>query len=72
MKMFKEFDLVGTSSGKIGVGLIEEPYGPGSNNVATIGVSLAGKMDEPDWKVHIPKENIDSVIETLQEVKGEL
>ncbi|MBN2768780.1 MAG: hypothetical protein JXQ68_06715 [Campylobacterales bacterium] len=72
MKIFKEFNLVGTNSGKIGVGLIEEPYGPGSLNVATIGVSLAGNIDEPDWKVHIPKENIDSIIEALQEVKKEL
>ncbi len=72
MKIFKELELAGTSNGKIGVGLIEEPYGPESNNVATIGVSLAGNIHEPDWKVHIPKENIDSVIEALQEVKKAL
>ena len=48
--MLKEFELIGTSNGKIGVGLIEEPYGPGSNAVATVGVSLSGNLDEPDWE----------------------
>jgi hypothetical protein len=40
--------------------------------VASIGISLQANTEEPDWKVHIPKANIDAVISALQEAKKTL
>ena len=68
----KEIDLSGTKEGKISISTIEAPYGEGSESVASIGITLQASAKEPDWKVHIPKENIDAVIEALQEAKAKL
>lgn len=59
--------LAGTKEGTISVVNITEPYGTGTNEVTSIGISLVG--DDVEWKVHIPKENIDQVIEALQKAK---
>jgi diaminopimelate epimerase len=72
MKLIKELGLMGTKNGKITVGVIEEPYGAGSGSVASIAISLSAKSTEPDWKVHLPKENIDDVIAALTEAKKAL
>ncbi len=64
-----EMGLSGTKEGKITVTTIEEPYGANSESVASIGISLQANSEEPDWKVHIPKANIDAVIEALQKAK---
>jgi hypothetical protein len=61
--------LHGTNNGVISVTKIEEPYGKDSNTVASIGISLNGKSDDPEWKVHIPLENLDAVIDALQKLK---
>jgi len=65
----KTIELSGTNRGVISVTKIEEPYGAGSNTVASIGISLTGQSDNPEWKVHIPLENVDDVIKALQEIK---
>jgi len=70
--MVDEFALNGTKEGKITITTIAQPYGEGSENVASIGISLQAGAKEPDWKVHIPKENIDAVIEALLEAKKSL
>ena len=67
-----EMTLSGTKEGKITVTTIAEPYGPKSESVASIGISLQADAKEPDWKVHIPKANIDAVIAALQEAKKTL
>jgi len=67
--MSKTISLNGTKKGVISVTKIDEPYGAGSHSVASIGISLAGNADEPEWKVHIPLENLDEVIEALKELK---
>ena len=67
-----ELTLSGTKDGKISVSTITEPYGPKSEPVASIGISLQAGSEEPDWKVHIPKANIDAVIAALQEAKKSL
>ncbi len=67
-----ELNLSGTNDGKITVTTIEEPYGVGSESVASIGISLQANAEEPDWKVHIPKANIDAVIEALEKAKAAL
>ena len=64
--------LSGTKNGKIEVATLQEPYGSKSEAVASIGIFLSGGSDEPDWKVHIPKENIDAVIAALDEAKKAL
>lgn len=67
--MSKIIALKGTKKGIISITKIDEPYGKGSNSVASIGVSLAGNADEPEWKVHIPLQNLDEVIEALKGLK---
>jgi hypothetical protein len=61
--------LHGTNKGVISIAKIDEPYGKDSGTVASIGVSLNGMAEEPDWKVHIPLENLAEVIEALQKLK---
>jgi len=63
----EKITLANTKKGVITVSNITEPYGAGSGEVTSIGISLTGK--EPEWKVHIPKENIDEVIAALQKSK---
>ncbi len=72
VKDIAEMTLSGTKDGKITVTTVSEPYGPKSESVASIGISLQAGATEPDWKVHIPKANIDAVIEALQEAKKSL
>ncbi len=67
-----EMNLSGTKDGKITVTTVSEPYGPKSESVASIGIALQAEAEEPDWKVHIPKANIDAVIAALQEAKKSL
>lgn len=67
-----EMTLSGTTDGKITVTTLSEPYGPNSEAVVSIGISLQAGADEPDWKVHLPKANIDAVIAALQEAKKSL
>lgn len=67
--MSKIIALNGTKKGVISVTKIDEPYGANSHSVASIGISLAGNANEPEWKVHIPFENLDEVIEALKSLK---
>jgi len=67
-----EMTLNGTKDGKITITTVEQPYGPNSESVASIGISLQAGAEEPDWKVHIPKANIDAVIEALKKAKESL
>ncbi len=60
-------ELAGTKKGTISIANITEPYGAGTHEVTSIGISLVG--DDIEWKVHIPKQNIDQVIEALQKAK---
>jgi len=67
--MSRIIPLSGTKKGVISVSKIDEPYGKGSNTVASIGISLAGNAEEPEWKVHIPLDNLDEVLKALSELK---
>jgi len=67
--MSKTIALSGTKNGVISVTKIGEPYGKESAPVASIGISLAGDSEKPDWKVHIPLDNLDEVMEALKELK---
>ena len=61
--------LSGTKKGVISVTKIEKPYGEDSASVASIGISLAGDSENPEWKVHLPMDNLDEVIKALQALK---
>jgi len=67
--MSKTIALSGTKNGVISITKINEPYGPGSGTVASVGISLSGEAENPEWKVHIPLDNLDEVIQALQELK---
>jgi len=67
--MSKTIALSGTKNGVISITKLENPYGENSGTVASIGISLSGESDNPEWKVHIPLENLDEVIKALQELK---
>ena len=67
-----QIDLSGTNDGKITVTTVSAPYGSKSESVASIGISLQAGAKEPDWKVHIPKANIDAIITALIEAKKSL
>lgn len=67
--MAKVINLSGTKNGVITITKLRQPYGEGSEDVASIGISLAGNTEEPEWKVHIPLDNIDEVIEALRALK---
>ena len=67
-----DMTLSGTKDGKISITTVSEPYGPKSESVASIGISLQAGATDPDWKVHIPKANIDAVIAALTEAKKSL
>ena len=67
--MSKTIALSGTKNGVISVTKIDEPYGKGSCTVASVGISLNGDANNPEWKVHIPLDNLDDVIAALQELK---
>lgn len=67
--LLKSFKLAGTKEGTISVSNIDEPYGKESASVVSIGISLKGNIDEPDWKAHIPYENLDDLIASLVEAK---
>ena len=67
--MSKTIALSGTKNGVISVIKLENPYGEGSGTVASIGISLNGEASNPEWKVHIPLDNLDDVIKALQELK---
>ena len=67
--MSKVIALSGTEKGVISVAKLDEPYGKDSVSVASIGISLSGNTDAPEWKVHIPLDNLDEVIEALNALK---
>ncbi len=67
--MSKIIPLSSSQNGVISIKKIDEPYGKGSKPVVSIGISLNGDAENPDWKAHIPVDNLNEVIEALKEVK---
>jgi hypothetical protein len=68
--MSKVINLSGTKNGVISVEKIDEPYGKDSASVASIGINLKGDASNPEWKVHIPFDNLDEVIKALQSLQS--
>jgi len=71
MSGIKLIHMYGTKDGVISVAHIHEPYGEGSEPIVSIGVDLKGHLENPEWRVHIPYENIDDLIEALNKAKNE-
>ena len=63
----KTLKLAHSKEGTISVAHIEQPYGQYSSPVASIAIATSGEKDE--WKVHIPYENLDELIEALNEAR---
>lgn len=70
--LIKEIPLASTEDGAITVATVKEPYGQNSSPIVSLGIWLSKTSEEPDWKVHIPVENLDDVIEALKEAKKAL
>lgn len=63
----KTIPLANSKKGLISITKIEEPYGKGTESVASIAISLNGV--DIEWKVHIPLSNLDEVIASLQTIE---
>lgn len=61
--------LAHTKKGIISLTKIEQPYGPKSDPVVSIGISIAGG-EIPDYKIHIPLENIEDLIKSLKTINS--
>lgn len=66
VEVYKNIKLHSSKSGKISIANITNPYGMGSDDVLSIGICL--KNNQPEWKVHIPYENLEELIETLEKI----
>jgi hypothetical protein len=59
----------------ITVQLLDEPYGPGSRPVISIGSTLKGDIHHPSWKVHVPcgmaKNVADAILRAATEAPPE-
>ena len=60
-----DIELASTEEGKISISVVDEPYGPNSDSVISVGVFLSKDKTEPDWKVHIPAENVEEVLAAI-------
>lgn len=49
----------------ITVKALKNPYGEGSDPVVSLGCTLKGDAENPTWKVHIPMDILEEVIEAL-------
>ena len=67
-----EIELSTVDEGKISVSIVAEPYGADSDSVVSVGIFMKKENKEPDWKVHIPKENLDEVLAALYFAKSKL
>tara|TARA_Y100000992_G_scaffold26087_1_gene14766 strand:- start:59 stop:316 length:258 start_codon:yes stop_codon:yes gene_type:complete len=47
---------------------INNPYGPGSGSVISIGSTLKGDIENPTWKVHIPVELASAVVQAIGDI----
>jgi hypothetical protein len=67
-----EIELTTAKDGRISISIVEEPYGENSASVVSVGIFLKKDSTEPDWKVHIPKENMEEVLAALYFAKSKL
>ena len=61
------FPYTDRSNASISVKVIDQPYGPESPTVLSIGSTLKGKPDDPSWVVHVPMDLIPSVAQAMMD-----
>ncbi|NPA29515.1 MAG: hypothetical protein GXO33_04950 [Epsilonproteobacteria bacterium] len=71
-EIIREIPLANSENGVITVAVLQEPYGKESAPVVSVGVWLNRAGGEPDWKIHVPKENVDALVEAIVEAKEKL
>lgn len=69
-ELIQTIKLSSSKSGTISVAHLARPYGENSDPVASIGVSLEGDTDNPEWQVHIPYHDINALIAALKEAQA--
>ncbi len=60
-----DIELASAAEGKISISVVDEPYGADTESVISVGVFLNKDKPEPDWKVHIPAENVEEVLAAI-------
>lgn len=68
-EVLQTIKLSSSKKGIISIAHLDQPYGENSDPVASIGVSLEGDTENPEWQVHIPYDDIDAVITALKEAQ---
>ena len=68
-ELIKTIKLTSSTNGVISIAHLDHPYGDYSDPVASIGVSLDGNTQNPEWQVHIPYKDIDALIAALKEAQ---
>jgi hypothetical protein len=53
------------SGAAISICKLSEPYGTGSSDVISIGVTLKNKPDAPTWKIHVPISLVEPVCRAM-------
>ncbi len=51
---------------------VDEPYGPDSESVVSVGCTLKGDVENPTWKVHIPQDLVKDVVIALLQYDDQL
>lgn len=69
VNIIHKIKLANTKNGIIVISQVNEPYGAKSTPVVSIGISLKGDAEDPDWKAHLPYENLDDIIKALENIK---
>ncbi len=49
------FEYKSRKNAAISVAVIDEPHGPATESVVSVGCTLKGMPNVPTWTVHIPK-----------------
>ncbi len=62
----ESFEYPNRKNAFITVQTLEEPYGPGSEPVVSVGCTLKGATDDPTWKVHVPLALANQVADAIQ------
>ena len=62
----ESFEYPNRRNAFITIQTLEEPYGPGSEPVVSVGCTLKGTTDDPSWKVHVPLSLAEDVAGAIQ------
>lgn len=70
-KIVETIKLHTAKNGAIKVAHIDHPYGKFSSPIISIGVLLSNsETKNPEWKIHVPYENLHNLIKALQKAEN--